>query len=114
MRKVALSGARTNESIPSCGNNFSGAEVDKWGHWYNCYYMGMKTKVRKFGNSLGIILPKEAIAALKVQEGAAVYLTEGPECSLRINPEVKDFAEKMALAEMGMQKYRNALRELAK
>jgi putative addiction module antidote len=76
--------------------------------------MGMRTKVRKFGNSLGIILPKEAIAALKVQEGAAVYLTEGPECSLRINPEVKDFAKKMALAEMGMQKYRNALRELAK
>jgi hypothetical protein len=41
-------------------------------------------------------------------------LTEGPECSLRINPEVKDFAKKMVLAEMGMQKYRNALRELAK
>ena len=114
MRRVALSGARTNEVVSSFGNSSIGVGVDKWGHWYKCYYMGMKTKVRKFGNSLGIILPKEAIAALKVQEGAAVYLTEGPECSLRINPEVKDFAEKMALAEMGMQKYRNALRELAK
>ena len=51
---------------------------------------------------------------MKVQEGAAVYLTEGPECSLRITPEEKDFAQKMALAEIGMQKYRNALRELAK
>jgi antitoxin component of MazEF toxin-antitoxin module len=30
----------------------------------------MKTKIRKFGNSLGIILPKEAISAMKVQEGA--------------------------------------------
>ncbi len=74
----------------------------------------MRTKIRKFGNSLGIILPKEAISAIKVQEGAAVYLTEGPECSLRITPEEKDFAQKMALAEIGMQKYRNALRELAK
>ena len=76
--------------------------------------MGMRTKVRKFGNSLGIILPKEAIAAMKVQEGAAVYLTEGPECSLRVTAGDSEFAEKMAIAERGMQKYRNALRELAK
>ncbi|MCX6935208.1 MAG: AbrB family transcriptional regulator [Verrucomicrobia bacterium] len=74
----------------------------------------MESKIRKFGNSLGIILPKEAIAAMKVKEGAAVYLTEGPECSLRITPEENGFSKKMAIAERGMQKYRNALRELAK
>lgn len=51
---------------------------------------------------------------MKVKEGAAVYLTEGPECSLRITPEENGFSKKMAIAERGMQKYRNALRELAK
>lgn len=76
--------------------------------------MGQKTKVRKFGNSLGIILPKEAISALKVQEGAAVYLSEGPGCSLRLAASKPDFLKQMAVGEDLMQRYRNALQELAK
>ena len=76
--------------------------------------MPYKTKLRKIGNSLGIVIPKAAIAAMKVQEGATLYLTEAPECSLRVNPDRKDFDRMMEIAERGMQKYRNALRELAK
>ncbi|MFH0878543.1 MAG: AbrB/MazE/SpoVT family DNA-binding domain-containing protein [Lentisphaerota bacterium] len=76
--------------------------------------MTMQTKVRKIGNSLGIVLPKEALQAMKVKEGATLYLTEAPECSLRITPEREKFDAMMALAEKGMQRYRNALRELAK
>jgi putative addiction module antidote len=76
--------------------------------------MAMETKVRKIGNSLGIVLPREALHALKVEEGAKLYLTGGPEGSLRITPERPGFKEKMEIAERGMQKYRNALRELAK
>lgn len=76
--------------------------------------MAMQTKIRKFGNSLGIILPKEAIHAMKVQEGAAVYLTEAPDCSLRVTAGNAKFEKMMEIAERGMQKYRNALRELAK
>jgi putative addiction module antidote len=74
----------------------------------------MKTKIRKFGNSLGIILPKEAISAMKVQEGAAVYLTEGPECSLRVTAGNPSFSEQLRIGEDLMQRYRNALQELAK
>ncbi|MFM7373709.1 MAG: AbrB/MazE/SpoVT family DNA-binding domain-containing protein, partial [Chthoniobacterales bacterium] len=44
--------------------------------------MAIETKVRRIGNSLGIILPKEALETLKVQEGASLYLTESPESSL--------------------------------
>ncbi len=73
-----------------------------------------ETKVRKIGNSLGIVLPKEAINAMKVKEGSALYITEAPKCSLNITPESGGFAEKMEIAERGMQRYRNALRELAK
>lgn len=83
--------------------------------WNNeCYYMAIETKVRKIGNSLGIVLPKEALNALKVEEGATLYLTEAPENSLRVTPGDANFAKMMEIAEKGMQKYRNALRELAK
>ena len=76
--------------------------------------MAMQSKVRKIGNSLGIVLPKEALQALKVQEGDTLYLTEAPECALRITPERPGFEEIMMIAEEGMSRYRNALRELAK
>ncbi len=76
--------------------------------------MAIETKVRKIGNSLGIVLPKEALNALKVDEGAVLYLTEAPENALRLTPERPGFKEKMAVAESLMQRYRNALRELAK
>ncbi|MEO0453633.1 MAG: AbrB/MazE/SpoVT family DNA-binding domain-containing protein [Verrucomicrobiota bacterium] len=76
--------------------------------------MPIETKVRKIGNSLGIVLPKEALHTLKVKEGATVYLTESPGNTLRINPDQPGFKEFMEIAEEGMQEYRNALRELAK
>ena len=79
-----------------------------------CYSMAIETKVRKIGNSLGIVLPKEALLALKVGEGDVLYLTEAPECSLRITPDRPGFEEKMRLAESLMSRYRNAFRELAK
>ena len=76
--------------------------------------MPMETKVRRIGNSLGIILPREALHAMKVREGDTLYLTEAPECALRVTPDRKAFAEKAALAADLMRRYRNALRELAK
>lgn len=76
--------------------------------------MAIETKVRKIGNSLGIVLPKEALQALRVGEGDTLFLTEAPECSLRITPERPGFEEIMKIAEEGMSRYRNALRELAK
>ena len=76
--------------------------------------MSYKTKVRKIGNSLGIVLPKEALQAMKVKEGATLYITEAPKSAVQITPEKENFSEMMDIAEEGMQRYRNALRELAK
>ena len=70
--------------------------------------------VRKIGNSLGVVLPKEALQQLKAEEGTILYFTESPECSLRVTPERPGFQQFMQVAEKGMQRYRNALRELAK
>jgi len=38
----------------------------------------MSTAIRKIGNSAGVILPKSALAALGVQEGAAVEFVYEP------------------------------------
>jgi len=76
--------------------------------------MLITTKVRKIGNSLGIVLPKDALQALRVEEGATLYLTESPTSSLTITPECPGFDVAMRVAAEGMNRYRNALRELAK
>lgn len=76
--------------------------------------MPIKTKVRKIGNSYGIVLSKEALRTLKVEEGATLYLTEAPNNTLNINPERPDFDAKMRMAEDLMRRYRNTYRELAK
>jgi len=71
-------------------------------------------KVKKYGNSLGVILPKEAIARLGVSEGDGLFLTEGVDNSFRVTPEDPEFARQMKIADSLIKRYRNALRELAK
>jgi len=78
------------------------------------YNIAIETKVRRIGNSLGIILPKEALETLKVQEGASLYLSESPNQSMQLTAAQSDFARTMEVAERCMARYRNALRELAK
>jgi putative addiction module antidote len=74
----------------------------------------LETRARKIGNSVGVILPKEALVHLNVEEGAALYLTEAPDGSIRISANSPDFARKMAAVQKLSRKYRNALRQLAK
>ena len=71
-------------------------------------------KVHKVGNSLNLRLPKDAVNALRVNEGDIVYLTETADGDYRITAFDPEFERQMALAEKGMRQYRNALRELAK
>ena len=58
----------------------------------------MKTKLRKIGNSYGIILSQEAVDKLCVKEGEALYLTEMPENGLRISKGSPEFEKTMKLA----------------
>ena len=79
--------------------------------------MVLELKLRKVGNSVGVILPKEALARLNVQEGDTVTLTEAPEGGLRMPPATagrEQFANQMKAAESVIRRYRNTLRELAK
>jgi putative addiction module antidote len=73
----------------------------------------MQLKVRKVGNSLGVILPREVIARLKVAEGDNLNLTEGPE-DYRLSAYDPEIARQVEAGEKIMRRYRNTLRELAK
>ncbi len=73
----------------------------------------LKVKVTSIGNSMGIVLPKEALVKLKADKGDVLYLVDTPE-GLILTPYQQDFADQMEAAEKVMKKYRNALHELAK
>ncbi|TDH38947.1 AbrB/MazE/SpoVT family DNA-binding domain-containing protein [Pseudohoeflea suaedae] len=73
----------------------------------------MNTTIRKIGNSEGIIIPKEILQRLGLKAGDEVELREGSRgIELVVRP--ADLSEQLQAARKGMQKYRNALRELAK
>jgi putative addiction module antidote len=70
-------------------------------------------KLTSIGNSIGVVLPKEAMSRLKVEKGDVLYLTETPD-GYRITPYDPGFETQMEAARKVMRKRRNALRELAK
>ena len=74
---------------------------------------GRTLKVRKIGNSLGVVLPKDVLAKLKVEEGAELTVTETPE-GVALQRSDAELQEQIEAARRGMKRYRNALRELAK
>lgn len=73
----------------------------------------LKVKVTAVGNSMGILLPKEALRKLKAGKGDSLFLVEGPE-GFMLTPYQQDFETQMKAAEKVMKKYRNALHELAR
>lgn len=73
----------------------------------------LKVKVIPIGNSMGIVLPKEALIKLKAGKGDMLYLVDGSE-GLTLTPYQQDFDIQMEAAEKVMKKYRNALHALAK
>ena len=73
----------------------------------------LKVKVTAIGNSMGIVLPKEALTKLRADKGDMLFLIETPE-GMTLTPYQQDLEAQMGVAEKVMKKYRNALHELAK
>lgn len=71
-------------------------------------------KLRKIGNSVGVVFPKEVLALLKAQEGDSVQVTEAADGSIRLNTAKPEVSKQMKMAQDIMERYRNTLRELAK
>jgi putative addiction module antidote len=70
-------------------------------------------KITQIGNSLGLILPKEMLARLKLEKGDAVFVTDTPD-GVVVTPYDPAVAEQLALGSEFMREYRNTFRELAK
>jgi putative addiction module antidote len=73
----------------------------------------LELKVRKIGNSLGVVLPKEAVSRLNATEGDRLFLIEGPDGAYQLTPYDPDFTKKMVKAEDIIRRYRNTLHVLA-
>ena len=74
----------------------------------------LELKIRKIGNSLGVVLPKEAVNRLHADEGDRLFLIEGPNGAYELTPYDPAFEKKMKKATRIMQRYRNTLHALSK
>ena len=71
----------------------------------------MKTKLRKIGNGFGVLLPKEAIARLRVREGSTLTISE-TNSGIELSPFDADFSAQVEAFRRTETRHRNAYREL--
>lgn len=70
-------------------------------------------KLTQIGNSVGLVLPKEMLARLKLEKGDTVFVTETPE-GFNLSPYDPTLAEQVELGREFMREFRNTFHELAK
>jgi putative addiction module antidote len=75
--------------------------------------MSGTVRVRKVGNSLGILLTKDVIEVLGVAEGDQLFAVRTPD-GIRLTPFDPDFATAIESSRDYMRRHRDALNELAK
>lgn len=75
--------------------------------------MAAIVKVRKVGNSLGVILTKDVVESLGVNEGDELFAVKSLD-GIRLTPYDPDFAKAIESTREYMRRHRNALHELAK
>ena len=75
----------------------------------------MQLRIRKIGNSLGVILPAEALRVLGVKEKSTLSLVPNQDGKgYTLQREEREFEEDMRVAQDLIRRYRETLRELAK
>jgi putative addiction module antidote len=75
--------------------------------------MSAVVKVRKVGNSLGVILTKDVVESLGIAEGDELFAIRTPD-GIRLTPYDPHFATAVESTRDYMRRHRDALRELAK
>ncbi|HEX5050685.1 MAG TPA: AbrB/MazE/SpoVT family DNA-binding domain-containing protein [Planctomycetota bacterium] len=73
----------------------------------------MELKLRKIGNSYGVILPTDVLEALQVREGGKLTLLPNAK-GFQLTVEDAEFEKQMQRARSLMSRYSQTLRELAK
>lgn len=75
--------------------------------------MAAVLKIRPFGNSAGVILPKDELDRLHLEIGDKLAIRKS-ENGFELSPYDDDFARRVRAFERSSRKFRNAYRELAK
>ena len=75
--------------------------------------MSYQLKVRKLGDSYGVIMPKEALEILRVKEGDTLIARESP-TGLNLTASNPDLEKMVKIFEDISHRYQTTLRELAK
>lgn len=70
-------------------------------------------KLTQIGNSVGVILPKEVLARLKLVKGDSVFLTEAVN-GVTLTPYDPELEEQLMLGREFMHDYRDTFHQLAK
>jgi putative addiction module antidote len=70
-------------------------------------------KLSQIGNSVGVILPKEVLARLKLVKGDTVFLTEAAN-GITLTPYDPALEEQLKLGREFMHDYRDTFHQLAK
>jgi putative addiction module antidote len=71
-------------------------------------------KITQIGNSMGVILPKDVLARLKLGKGDTVFVTEAANGGVTLTPYDPELDEQLALGREFMREYRDTFHQLAK
>lgn len=72
----------------------------------------MELKITQIGNSLGVILPKELLAKLKVGKGDSLHVLDTQD-GVELTPYDPELAEQMDVLDQVMRENRDLFRRLA-
>jgi putative addiction module antidote len=70
-------------------------------------------KITQVGNSLGVVLPKELLARMRLEKGSTVHVTESPN-GFVLTPYDPSLAEQLEAGREFMREYRDTFHQLAK
>jgi putative addiction module antidote len=70
-------------------------------------------KLTQIGNSVGVILPKEALSRLRLEKGQSVFLTETPD-GYALTPYDPALEEQIGAGREFMREFRDTFHQLAK
>ena len=71
-------------------------------------------KLTQIGNSVGVILPKEVLARLKLVKGDTVFVTDAANGGVTLTPYDPALEEELELGREFMREYRDTFHQLAK
>ena len=73
----------------------------------------MKTKLRKIGNGYGVLLPKQVLERMRLEDGSVLTMTETAG-GIELSPYDADFSDQVEAFRRTEPRHRNTYRELAK